>query len=98
MITYFPMFMDVHVMVFVGFGFLMVFLKTYCWSSIGFNYLAAAWALQCSVVFEGFWHKAIITNFASKIPFNIISVVRADFCAAACLITMGAILGKTTFP
>jgi ammonium transporter Rh len=39
------MWMDVHVMIFIGFGFLMVFLKTHCWSSIGFNYIIAAWCL-----------------------------------------------------
>ena len=45
MTTYYPMWMDVHVMAFVGFGFLMVFLKTHAWTSIGFNYLVAAWAI-----------------------------------------------------
>ena len=44
-LNYYPMLMDIHVMVFVGFGFLMVFLKTHCWSSVGFNYLIAAWAV-----------------------------------------------------
>ena len=45
MLLYYPMWMDVHVMIFIGFGFLMVFLKTHCWSSIGFNYLIGAWCL-----------------------------------------------------
>ncbi|KAK2163750.1 hypothetical protein NP493_1447g00082 [Ridgeia piscesae] len=43
---YYPMFQDVHVMVFVGFGFLMTFLKKYGFSSVGFNMLLAALALQ----------------------------------------------------
>jgi hypothetical protein len=42
-------------MIFIGFGFLMVFLKTHCWASIGFNYLIAAWAIQCTILFYGFW-------------------------------------------
>lgn len=51
LLKFYPMWMDVHVMIFIGFGFLMVFLKTHCWSSIGFNYLIAAWCLQCGVLF-----------------------------------------------
>jgi ammonium transporter Rh len=43
-------------MVFVGFGFLMAFLKTHSWTSIGFNYLIACWAIQCTLVFYGFWY------------------------------------------
>jgi ammonium transporter Rh len=43
--TRYPSFQDVHVMIFVGFGFLMVFLKNNSWCSIGFNYLIACWAI-----------------------------------------------------
>ena len=96
--TYYPMWMDVHVMMFIGFGFLMVFLKTHCWTSIGFNYLVAAWTIQCGIVFQGFWYKAIITGFATRINIDMLALLNADFCAAACLISMGALLGKTTFP
>jgi ammonium transporter Rh len=96
--TYYPMWMDIHVMMFIGFGFLMVFLKTHCWTSIGFNYLVAAWAIQCGIVFQGFWYKVIISGFAKKINIDMLALINADFCAAACLISMGALLGKTTFP
>lgn len=102
MITeYYPMWMDIHVMIFIGFGFLMVFLKHHSWSSVGFNYLIGAWAIQCGIVFEGFWHNAIIGSFAkaggSKIALDMPAIINADFCAAAVLITMGGLLGKTTF-
>lgn len=48
-------FRDIHVMVFIGFGFLMVFLKRYGYSSIGFNYLLAALTLQWSLLCQGFF-------------------------------------------
>jgi ammonium transporter Rh len=51
MTAYYPMWMDIHVMIFIGFGFLMVFLKHHSWSSVGFNYLIGAWAIQCGIVF-----------------------------------------------
>jgi len=39
------MYMDIHVMIFVGFGFLMTFLKAASWTAVGFTYLIAVWAL-----------------------------------------------------
>jgi ammonium transporter Rh len=96
--THYPMWQDIHVMMFVGFGFLMVFLKTHCWASIGFNYLCAAWAIQCTMVFYGFWHKVIIDNVVTKINLDMLLLINGDFGAAAILISMGAVLGKTTFP
>ena len=42
--TYYPMWQDVHVMIYIGFGFLMVFLKTNSWTAVGFNFLLSAWA------------------------------------------------------
>jgi len=34
-------FQDVHVMMFIGFGFLMTYLKRYGYSAISFNFLIA---------------------------------------------------------
>jgi ammonium transporter Rh len=98
MLRYYPMWMDVHMMVFIGFGFLMVFLKTHSWSSVGFNLLIASWCLQCGVVFLGFWRSAIEHGFHEKINLNMVMLIEAEFCAATVLITMGALLGKITFP
>ena len=97
-VTYYPMWQDIHVMVFVGFGFLMVFLKTHSWSSIGFNFLVAAWAIQCSVLFFGFWKAVIYKGHLEKINIDMPLLIQGDFGAAAILITMGALLGKTSFP
>ena len=55
--TYYPMFQDVHVMIFVGFGFLMVFLKNHSWTSVGYNFLIAAYVLQITILALGFWHS-----------------------------------------
>ena len=48
-------FQDVHVMVFIGFGFLMTFLKRYGFSAIGFNFLLAAIIVQWALICEGFY-------------------------------------------
>lgn len=96
--TFYAMWVDIHSMIFIGFGFLMVFLKTHCWTSVGFNFLIGAWALQCGILFTGFFRLAFSKEgFTHKVPLTLESLVEGDFCAAAALITMGALLGKTTF-
>lgn len=91
--TYYPMWQDVHVMIYVGFGFLMVFLKTNSWTAVGFNYLMAAWAFQWGILCVSFWHM-IFANKWEKIHLNIISLIQGDFAAGACMICYGAVLGK----
>lgn len=49
-------FQDVHVMIFIGFGFLMTFLQRYGFSSVGFNFLIAAFSLQWATLMQGFVH------------------------------------------
>ena len=49
-------FQDVHVMIFIGFGFLMTFLKRYGFGSVGFNFLIAAMSLQWGILMNGFFH------------------------------------------
>ncbi|XP_048968504.1 ammonium transporter Rh type B isoform X2 [Canis lupus dingo] len=84
-------FQDVHVMVFVGFGFLMAFLQRYGFSSVGFTFLLAAFALQWSTLIQGFFHSL----HGGYIHVSVNSMINADFCAGAVLISFGAILGKT---
>ncbi|NXP20618.1 RHAG protein, partial [Scytalopus superciliaris] len=87
----YPHFQDVHVMIFVGFGFLMTFLKKYGFSSVGINMLIAAFGLQWGTLMQGLWHMP-----EKKIRVNYKSIINADFSTATALISFGAVLGKTT--
>ncbi|XP_050750888.1 ammonium transporter Rh type A [Gymnogyps californianus] len=87
----YPLFQDVHVMIFVGFGFLMTFLKKYGFSSVGINMLIAAFGLQWGTLMQGFWHMK-----GGKIHVDIKSMINADFSTATALISFGALLGKTS--
>ncbi|XP_072107553.1 ammonium transporter Rh type A-like [Mobula birostris] len=87
----YPSFQDVHVMIFVGFGFLMTFLKKYGFSSVGFNLLIAAFGLQWGTLMQGWLHHI----HDRQIKVNILSLINADFSTATVLISFGAILGKT---
>ncbi|XP_077012580.1 ammonium transporter Rh type B isoform X1 [Tamandua tetradactyla] len=78
-------------MVFVGFGFLMAFLQRYGFSSVGFSILLASFSLQWSTLVQGFLHSF----HAGHIHVGVESMINADFCAGAVLISFGAVLGKT---
>ncbi|GAB1287697.1 Ammonium transporter Rh type B [Apodemus speciosus] len=84
-------FQDVHVMVFVGFGFLMVFLQRYGFSSVAFTFLVATFTLQWATLLQGFLHSF----HGGHIHVGVESLINADFCAGAVLISFGAVLGKT---
>ncbi|NWI95391.1 RHAG protein, partial [Pitta sordida] len=86
----YPHFQDIHVMIFVGFGFLMTFLKKYGFSSVGMNMLIAAFGLQWGTLMGGFWHLE-----HGKIRVSVKSMINADFSTATALISFGAVLGKT---
>jgi ammonium transporter Rh len=90
----YPFFQDLHVMIFIGFGFLMVFLKTHCWTSIGFNFIVACWAIQLNIVVQPAWRMMLVDGIFEKITIDIESLISADFAAAAVLVTFGAVLGK----
>lgn len=87
----YPSFQDVHTMVFVGFGFLMAFLQRYGFSSLGFTFLIAAFALQWATLVQGFLHSF----HGGHIHVGVESMINADFCAGAVLISFGAVLGRT---
>uniref|UniRef100_A0A3B3BFS5 Ammonium transporter Rh type A n=1 Tax=Oryzias melastigma TaxID=30732 RepID=A0A3B3BFS5_ORYME len=87
----YPMFQDVHVMIFIGFGFLMTFLKKYGFSSVGINLLLAAFGLQWGLLMQGVWHMD-----HGKIKVDVFKMINADFSTATVLISFGAVLGKTS--
>lgn len=89
----YPQFQDIHVMMFIGFGFLMVFLHQHSWSSVGFNFLIAALCIQICILFEGLWHN-VFSKHWEKIQLSLAWFILGDFGAATVLISFGAVLGK----
>jgi ammonium transporter Rh len=90
---FYPFFQDVHVMMFIGFGFLMTFLRRYSFSSVSFNFLVAAFVLEWAILVRGY---VFDWNLETKtFQVDVKSLLHADFVCAAILISFGAILGKT---
>jgi ammonium transporter Rh len=82
-------------MIYIGFGFLMVFLRTHSWTSVGYNFIIAAYAAQLTILVIGFWHMALVGDHGfHAISLDIPGLIIGDFGAGAVLITFGAVLGK----
>merc|ERR1711998_129759 len=92
-------FQDVHVMIFMGFGFLMTFLKKYGFSSVGFNFLISAFTIQVAMLSNGLWHQLLASGTPMEfhaIEIDITTLITGDFAAGAVMITFGAVLGKAS--
>ncbi|XP_058823707.1 ammonium transporter Rh type A isoform X1 [Topomyia yanbarensis] len=87
----YPHFQDIHVMIFIGFAFLMTFLKRYGFSASGLNLLVGALVIQWAIIMRGCYEME-----DGKIPLSLDNMIGADIAAAAVLISMGALLGRTT--
>lgn len=87
-----PVFLDVHLMIFVGFSFLYAFMKQYGFAGVAFNFLMANLTIQWAVIVQGFFHF----YHDGKIHIGLYNILTAEFACAAVLISFGAVLGKTS--
>ncbi|NXL89488.1 RHD protein, partial [Alectura lathami] len=87
----YPAFQDVSHMMIFGFGFFLVFLKRYRFSSIGFNLLILVLGVQCSILME---HLITFLLLAAQ-EGGLTSITRALVSMTAVVISSGAVLGKT---
>jgi len=89
----YAMFQDVHVMIFIGFGFLMTFLKRYGLSAVSLNMLLSAVAIEVFTLVYGFFHLHHTEGGMPFIGIDLGTMLSADFAAAAVLISFGVVLG-----
>lgn len=92
----YSMFQDVHVMILIGFGFLMTFLKSYGYSAITFNFLVSVFCLQWGILTCGFFAIVFGAESGDKITLHLSRLLDGDFAAGSMLISLGAVLGRTT--
>nr|CAB3265562.1 rh type A glycoprotein [Phallusia mammillata] len=84
----YPMYQDVHVMIFIGFGFLMTFLRRYGFGSVGLNMLLSAFVIEWAILMRG-----CLELTGDKVQVSLESLLNADFACGAVLISFGAVLG-----
>lgn len=93
----YPQFTDVHVMIFVGFGFLMSYMRLNSFTATGHTFLVACYAVLWAVLNRGFWQRAVGNQkIWDRIQVGTLEFIGADFCAAAVMVSFGAMLGRVT--
>tara|TARA_B110000263_G_C15270412_1_gene493198 strand:- start:28 stop:1347 length:1320 start_codon:yes stop_codon:yes gene_type:complete len=93
---YYPMYQDVNIMIFIGFGFLMTFSAKYSFTASTFNLLISVLTIQYSILINGLMHN-IFKNEWNIINLDIRNLISADFACGCLLITYGSLLGKISF-
>ncbi|NWW89287.1 RHD protein, partial [Rhynochetos jubatus] len=87
---FYPVFQDVNHMVIFGFGFFLMFLKRYGFSSVGFNLLIFVLGVQCSMLID----SILFYILELKIQECLNSITESAMSMTAVLISTGAVLGK----
>ena len=94
---YYPMYQDVNVMMLIGFGFLMTFIKTNSWSALAYTFFINAVVVQLYILLQPFWHHlfgGIPWENAHRIVIKEANLTSASYSVASILIAFGALLGK----
>ncbi|NXY25296.1 RHL protein, partial [Atrichornis clamosus] len=86
----YPEFQDVSHMVVFGFGFFLMVLRRYGFSSTAFNFLIVVLGVQCSVLLEDLLHFLKVEENAVGLK----SLAKALVSVTAVVISTGAVLGK----
>ncbi|KAL2103667.1 hypothetical protein ACEWY4_000535 [Coilia grayii] len=88
----YPVFADVQVMIFIGFGCLLAFFRLYGFGGMVFNFLTATFATQWAILVQGYFQF----YKDGKIHLGVVNLINAEFACAVVLISFGAVLGKTS--
>lgn len=93
-------YIDIHVMIFIGFGYLMTFLRSYMYGALSLNFIVGVFAILWGIITCGVFNQLIVgegeESALDKIHLDIESLIIGDFSAAAALISFGAVLGKVS--
>ncbi|XP_077192002.1 ammonium transporter Rh type A-like isoform X2 [Paroedura picta] len=88
----FSLFQDIQLMLLVGLGLLLAFMKGYGISAVAYNFLMANFATQWALIVQGF----VYHYHQGKIHLGLYNILTAEFAAVTVLISAGAILGHTS--
>lgn len=91
------MYQDVNVMMLIGFGFLMTFIRTNCWSALSYTFFINAVVVQLYLLFQPFWHHAFGAQEWDddyRVLLKEQTFTAASYSVASILIAYGAVLGK----
>jgi ammonium transporter Rh len=65
--SYYPMYQDVNVMMLIGFGFLMTYIKKHSWSALVYTFFINAVIVQLYILLSSFWLRVFSGGWSSSI-------------------------------
>ena len=89
-------FQDTNVMMLIGFGFLMTFIRTHSLSALSYTFFINAIVMQLYILFNAFW-KRIFNGFSNEGEYIFINqnlITMSSYCVASVLIAFGGIIGR----
>jgi len=89
-------FQDVNVMIVVGFGFLMTFIRTHSWSALAYTFFINGIIVQTYILLKSFWQR-IFNGFASEgfyIKVGQVLITESSYAVASALIAFGCLIGR----
>jgi len=90
---------DVSIMIFVGFGFLMTFMRRYGYSAVGYTLFFSCLSVLWSIPLQFFFEEQANHGFPSaknRQHLGVYELLNGLFCAGSVMITFGGILGKVS--
>ncbi|NXV20480.1 RHBG protein, partial [Cepphus grylle] len=88
----FPFFQDIQVMLVVGLGLLLTFLPRYGFSALTHNFVLLNFSMQWALVLQGLLHHF----HHGQVHLDLHNLLTAEFAAVTVLISVGAVLGRTS--
>lgn len=92
---YYPLFQDVNVMIYIGFGFLMTFLKHYGFGALGYTLIIASMTVQTSLLTNHSMHCLFAMEWKT-LYLDITNLITSNFTAGAILVSFGAVIGRVS--
>ena len=93
----YPGFQDINVMMLIGFGFLMTFIRSYAWSAVAYTFFINAFITQAYPLVHAFWHKLLKNDWQGvgmTLNFDITTLILCSDAVAAMLVAFGGVIGR----
>ena len=89
----YKLFQDINIMIFLGFGFLRSFLKHHSWTSIALTFIGGVLSFEFGLFILICWGGIFKPGWSPGL-FNFGHFLDSNYCSAAIVISLGAVLGK----
>ena len=93
----YPAFQDINVMMLIGFGFLMTFIRSYAWSAIAYTFFINAFITQAYPLLHGLWAHAFENSWGginTTLTWDVTTLILGSDAVAAMLVAYGGVIGR----